>query len=281
MPFFPHCNFGTEDAVAKVAKEFAKPVLLWGPRDETPLKDGTRLRDTQCGLFASSKILQRFNIPFSYIINSRIEDNVFQKGFNNFAAASNVVKQFKKIRIGQIGTRPSGFWTVIANEGELLEKFGIEVRPFNLIYIVNMAKKLLNNPDILFKETYEFIKKNIKLNIGDNSLKRIIALKETLKRISQEMDLSAFAIQCWTDLQDIYEVVPCFANSLLFDERIPVACETDINGAVSSIIAQAAFFKEKPVFFADLTIRHPEDDNAELLWHCGNFPLSLSPTFDL
>ncbi len=24
-------------------------------------------------------------------------------------------------------------------------------------------------------------------------------------------------------------------------------------------------------FFADLTVRHPTNDNAELLWHCGNF----------
>ena len=27
--FFPHCNFGTEDAVARVAKAVGKPVLLW------------------------------------------------------------------------------------------------------------------------------------------------------------------------------------------------------------------------------------------------------------
>ena len=32
---------------------------------------------------------------------------------------------------------------------------------------------------------------------------------------------------------------------------------------------------ESPIFFADLTIRHPDNDNAELLWHCGNFPPSL------
>ena len=27
--------------------------------------------------------------------------------------------------------------------------------------------------------------------------------------------------------------------------------------------------------FADLTIRNPQDDNSELLWHCGPFPYSL------
>ncbi len=41
--FFPHCNFGTEDTVARVGKVLDKPVLLWGPCDEAPLADGMRL----------------------------------------------------------------------------------------------------------------------------------------------------------------------------------------------------------------------------------------------
>lgn len=28
--FFPHCNFGSENCVAQVAREFRLPVLLWG-----------------------------------------------------------------------------------------------------------------------------------------------------------------------------------------------------------------------------------------------------------
>jgi len=59
------------------------------------------------------------------------------------------------------------------------------------------------------------------------------------------------------------------------DEDIPIACETDINGAVSALIAQAATFKTSKIIFADITIRHPKDNNSELLWHCGPFPLSL------
>ena len=40
-------------------KELGIPVLLWGPLDERPEADGTRLRDTQCGLFATGKVLRR------------------------------------------------------------------------------------------------------------------------------------------------------------------------------------------------------------------------------
>ena len=63
--FCPHCNFGSEGAVAMAARKIGKPFLLWGPRDESPLPNGERLRDSQCGLFATSKVLQRFGVPFS------------------------------------------------------------------------------------------------------------------------------------------------------------------------------------------------------------------------
>ena len=62
--FFPHCNFGQEEAVAKVAKAVGKPVLLWGPRDPAPQgEEEFRVFDTQCGLFATSKVLSRYGVP--------------------------------------------------------------------------------------------------------------------------------------------------------------------------------------------------------------------------
>ena len=82
--FLPHCNFGTESAAAKLGKLMNKPLLLWGPRDDAPLGSSIRSRDTQCGLFATSKILRRFGVPFTYITNSGIEESVFEKGFINF-----------------------------------------------------------------------------------------------------------------------------------------------------------------------------------------------------
>lgn len=56
--FLPHCNFGTEFECARLAKELGVPVLLWGPLDERPDENGVRLRDTQCGLFATGKVLR-------------------------------------------------------------------------------------------------------------------------------------------------------------------------------------------------------------------------------
>ena len=73
-----HCNFGTEYVCARLAKDLNLPVLLWGPLDERPLPDGRRLRDTQCGLFATGKVLRRFGVKFTYLTNSRLSDPVFR-----------------------------------------------------------------------------------------------------------------------------------------------------------------------------------------------------------
>ncbi len=69
-----HANFGTEYVCARLARELGLPVLLWGPRDERPEPDGTRLRDSQCGLFATGKVLRRFQVPFTYMTNCRLTD---------------------------------------------------------------------------------------------------------------------------------------------------------------------------------------------------------------
>ncbi|WP_199614011.1 L-fucose/L-arabinose isomerase family protein [Paenibacillus alkalitolerans] len=275
--FFPHCNFGTEDTVGRVGKALGKPVLLWGPQDEAPLEDGMRLRDTQCGLFATGKVLRRFNVPFTYITNSRVDDPVFERGFKNFIAAANVVKHFRSLRILQIGPRPASFWTMICNEGELLERFGIEIHPITLEDIKIAVKRIEKNGGEELSETVEYIKTSLDYSdVTEDDVKRIAALKVAMKSYAAKTGSTAIAIQCWSSLQDAIGIMPCLANAILTDEQIPVTCETDIHGAITSVMVQAAAMNEAPTFFADLTIRHPENPNGELLFHCGNFPVSLS-----
>ena len=111
--FLPHGNFGTEYECARLAKELDVPVLLWGPRDEAPLENGIRLRDTQCGLFATGKVLRRFDVPFTYMTNCRLDDPEFKRGLFDFLAVCNVVKKFSNMRILQIGPRPFDFWSTM------------------------------------------------------------------------------------------------------------------------------------------------------------------------
>ncbi|MDR1559353.1 MAG: fucose isomerase [Clostridiales bacterium] len=273
--FIPHCDFGTEAAVARVAQSVGVPTLIWGPRDDAPLHDGSRARDTQCGIFASTKVLSIFGAQYTYITNSRLDDKVFQVGFKNFLSAARVVKAFKTMRVGQISTRPDPFYSVIMNEGELLEKFGIEVIPTTLVDIERQVKILTQSDSGLLRETMDIFRSRPGGDSIDiEEIKILAALKLTILDWAAREKLSGASIQCWSALQSALGIVPCFVNGELTGEGFPIACESDIYGAVTSVMAQS--LTDDPVFFADLTIRHPKNDNAELLWHCGNFPYKLA-----
>lgn len=279
--FIPHCNFGTEDAVARLCKKVRKPVLLWGPRDEGPDKEGYRLRDSQCGLFATSKVLMRYGVKFTYITNSNIDDEMFDYGFKNFISVVSMYKAFTNMRIGQISTRPQPFWSVICNEGELLERFGIETIPSTLVGLEHGVLDLIKNSNKHVKDVFDDIKTRFKnIQIDDERLMRLSALKLYIKKLAADNGLQAVCLQCWNDLQVALDIMPCFINSELTNEGLPSICETDIHGVISSLIALASIRGREPIFFADMTIRHPEKDNVELLWHCGNFPCSLAESQD-
>lgn len=272
--FFPHCNFGSENRVAQVARALQVPVLLWGPRDDAPNAEGFRSRDSQCGLFATGKVLRRHNVPFTYLTNSWLHGEEWKAGLEKFIRTVNVVKSVKNIRILQISTRPEAFCSVICNENELIEKFNVHLYPVTLNDVMLKMEQVRQEAGEDFQRTLAFVRS---LSKGENEQASMVAaLKVAMKELAQQYRCQAVAIQCWTSLQDVAGIMPCFANSMLTDEGIPTVCETDIHGAITAIMMQAAKMGEGVPFFADVTVRHPENENAELLWHCGNFPYSLA-----
>ena len=273
--FFPHCNFGTEYVCARLARDMGLPVLLWGPLDERPDENGVRLRDTQCGLFATGKVLRRFRVPFTYMTNCRLNDPVFERGLRDFIAVCNVVKTFKNIRILQIGPRPFDFWSTMCNEGELLEKFNVQLSPIPLPELTKEVK-LAKEEGTEVKKTIDYIRANMEICVKDDALENVAALKVAMSKLIKKYGCKAAAIQCWNALQDELGIMPCAANALLNDEGIPVVCETDIHGAITALLVEAAGMGTTRTFFADWTIRHPDIPNGELLQHCGPWPISIA-----
>ncbi len=287
--FTPHCNFGTEDAVAKIGKLVGKPLLLWAPRDPAPNPQGLRATDSQCGVMATGKVLRQFGVPFTYMTNCSPDDEVFERTMRTFLNAAQVVKAMRGLRIGQISVRPDAFWSVKCNELQLLEKFGVEVVPVTLIEIQQRYQKILETRRADLEPIVEDYKKSFDVRVNEESLYRAAALKTALKDWAKEQQVSAMASNCWGPMRDMSGIAACFTFGELTDEGMPVVCETDIHGAITSVIAQAATGWKKASFFADITIRHPTNDNAELFWHCGVFPRStascackpaIAPNFD-
>jgi len=273
--FLPHCNFGTEYECARLAKDLQVPVLLWGPLDERPDKNGVRLRDSQCGLFATGKVLRRFRVPFTYLTNCRLEDPVFERGIKDFLAVCNVVKTFRNIRILQIAPRPYDFWSTMCNEGELLERFNIQLAPIPMTELTE-AVKAAKAEKIKVAKTIKYIHETMNVKIKDDEVENVAALKVAMGELIKKYGCKAAAIQCWNALQTELGIMPCAANALLNDEGIPVVCETDIHGAITALLVEAAGMDTTRSFFADWTIRHPDIPNGELLQHCGPWPISLA-----
>lgn len=275
--FMPHCNFGCEEVVAKLGKALNKPVLLWGPRDETPPADfADRQADTQCGLFASSKALLRYGVPFTYIENCKVTDAAFEQGFKDFVRVASVVKAFRNMRIGQVCVRPKPFLSVMVNESELVERFGIEVIPISSTEILSTVQNILERkPEKLHKLVEDITHKVDCSTMSAEMLNNIAALELAFLETAEHYELSAIASECWSTFAHHLGIRPCFVFGDTTDRGLPVSCETDIHGAITSVLVTAAAMGETPNFLADLTIRHPQNDNGELLWHCGPFPKSL------
>ncbi len=274
--FLPHGNFGTEYECARLAKELNVPVLLWGPRDERPEPNGMRLRDTQCGLFATGKVLRRFRVPFTYMTNCRLTDPEFERGLKDFLRVCNVVKKFRNLRILQIGPRPFDFWSTMCNEGELLERFNIQLAPVPIPELTEELNRIKAEDQEAVQEVIAYAKANMNCEIKDDLLENVAALKIAMKNLAHKYGCSAIAIQCWNALQGEIGIMPCAANALLNEEGLPVVCETDIHGAITQILAEAATLNEKRAMFADWTVRHPDNENGELLQHCGPWPISVA-----
>lgn len=278
--FLPHCNFGTEFICARLAKDLGKPVLLWGPLDERPEPDGTRLRDTQCGLFATGKVLRRFQVPFTYMTNCRVDDPVFERGLRDFLAVCNVVKTFRDARILQIGPRPYEFYSTMYNEGELIEKFNIEVVPVPLPEltrgVADAKAECTGDGTSEFEQQLAWIEEHYDRDCTNEQVQTVAAMAVAMRRMIKKYHCTAGCIQCWNELQHELGIMPCAANAILNEEGIPITCEADVHGAITTLMVEAADMRAHRSFFADWTIRHPDEPNGELLQHCGPWPCSVA-----
>ena len=274
--FIVNCNFGNEEAAADIAKAMGKPVLLWAPLDDEYYVDGMRPTDSQCGLFGVSRQMQRFHIPFSHLPCCRVESDEFKDGFLSFVRVACMVKNFTGLRIGQIGLRPAPFYSVIWNEGELMEKFGLKIIPINFALIEQRMKATLDERPAEMKEIADGIRKNYHMDdLTPKYVDTMAAYAVTLKRLYTEFDLDAISAECWTATPVMFDgFAPCTVYSILNDMGYLVSCESDMHCLLTMILLKSATLGEGKPLFGEFTVRHPEDRNAELLWHCGPFPLS-------
>jgi L-fucose isomerase-like protein len=274
--FFINSNFGNEEAAAHVAHELGKPVLLWAPLDDVFEPDGTRYTDSQCGIFGLSRQLQRRNVPFTFIETCRVEDEIFDKSIRSFFSVCCMVKNFRGLRVAQVGMRPKSFCSVIFNEGELLQKFDIRVIPVNMAVVIDKFNRILKERKKELEDGARLLLSRYEMDdITPPLLEKVYAFVLLYEEIGKEYDVQAVSAECWTAMQLAVGAMPCTAYSVLADLGHIISCESDLHGAITMMLLSCASLGEKIPFFGEFTVRHPENKNAELLFHCGPFAYSL------
>ena len=270
-------NFGNEEAAADIAKALGKPILLWAPLDDEYYVDGMRPTDSQCGLFGVSRQMQRYNIPFSHLPCCRVESEEFREGFRSFVRVACMVKNFSSLRIGQVGTRPAPFFSVIWNEGELMQRFGLRIVPINLAILQDRFLKTKEEKKEEIAHFVQVFKDNYKMDeLTPNYLERMACLVVTYIGLFEEFKLDVISAECWTATPVMFDgLAPCAVYGILNDLGYIISCESDMHCAMTMVLLESAALGEKRPFLGEFTVRHPENKNAELLWHCGPFPLSV------
>jgi L-fucose isomerase-like protein len=106
--------------------------------------------------------------------------------------------------------------------------------------------------------------------IPAEALMRMAKLGVGIDRWMAQNELTATAIQCWTALEELYGVVPCMVMSMMSNNLLPSACETDIAGLIGMLAMSRA--SGQPSALLDWNNNYGEDPNKGVVFHCSNLP---------
>jgi len=266
-------NFGDERAVANTLRwaGLNVPVLVHAFNDiggKMTIKDR---RDSFCGKMSVCNNLRQYGIKYSLTRLHTVDpdDASFQEDLMAFAGTCRIMRRLKNARIGALGARPAAFNTVRFSE-KLLEQAGISVETLDLSEALGWINKMGDKDAAVVAKLDAIRSYTSTRGIPEASLLRMAKLGVAIDRWVQEKQLSATAIQCWTALEEFYGVVPCTLMSMMSNQLMPSACETDIAGLVGMYILQAA--SEQPAALLDWNNNYAKDPNKGVVFHCSNLP---------
>jgi L-fucose isomerase-like protein len=266
-------NFGDERAIANTLRwaGLKVPVLIHAFNDEGGKMTIRDRRDSFCGKMSACNNLRQYGIPYSLTKLHTVEPSnpEFVADLRRFVATCNVVRKLKNARIGAIGARPAAFNTVRYSE-KLLEASGITVETLDLSEVLGWARRMADEDREVNEKLVQITDYTNVRGIPKSSLVKMAKLGVAIDRWVKDQNLSATAIQCWTALEEFYGVVPCTLMSMMSNNMLPSACETDIVGLLGMYILQAA--SGKPAALLDWNNNFGGDPNKGVVFHCSNLP---------
>jgi L-fucose isomerase-like protein len=269
-------NFGDEVGTV-TALDLARlnvPILVQACDDNLDEMDVAHRRDSFCGKLSVCNNLYQYKIKFTdtSLHTCNIKSEEFSKDIEFFDKVCRVVSGLKNARIAQIGTRPAAFKTVRYSE-KLLEDSGITVVPVDLSEIIFKASAMETTEEVLNKVAEIKAYGNIPCSIPEENVVKSAKMAITVEKWVKENECVAGAMQCWSSIQENYGCAACLPMSMLGEVGIPMACETDITGALTMYALQLA--SGEPSGYLDWNNNYKEARDKCIAIHCSNYPKSF------
>jgi L-fucose isomerase-like protein len=266
-------NFGDEKAIANSIRfsGLKVPVLVHAFPDDMTRMGFTDRRDSFCGKISVSNNLAQYDIPFTPTSLHTVDptSESFRLDLRQFAATCRVVRGLRHVRIGALGARPAAFNTVRYSE-KILEHHGVSVETLDLSEALGQAGQL-SDDDATVVAKQDAIKKYAEVgHVPASVINRMAKFGVVVDRWIANNRLHATTIQCWSAIQDYFGVFPCPLMSMMSNQLLPSACETDVNGALSMVALQLA--SGQPSMLLDWNNNFADDPDKAVVFHCSNLP---------
>ena len=270
-------NFGPESAETLLAKYFDGPVMFVAAAEETQDNLVGGRGDAYCGVLNASYNLALRNIKAyipEYPVGTATEVADMIKEFIPVARA---VIGLNNLKVISFGPRPQDFLACNAPIKQLYN-LGVEIEEnseLDLFEAFNKHEGDERIPAIVKEMEEELGAGNKKPEILPKLAQYELTLKDWVRDHKGYRKYVTLTGKCWPAFQTQFGFVPCYVNSRLTAQGIPVSCEVDIYGTLSEFIGQVV--SDDIVTLLDINNSVPKDMYKESIE--GKFDYTLQDTF--
>jgi L-fucose isomerase-like protein len=275
-------NFGDEKAVANTIRMsgLEVPVLVHAFPDQPGRMLMGGRRDSFCGKISACNNLWQYGIRFTLTQQHTVapEADGFKEDLRSFAATCRIVKGLHNVRVGVIGARPAAFNTVRFSE-KLMEHAGISVETLDLSEVLGRISRMTDD-DAKVKAKLQGIEGYVSTRgIPPASLTKMAKFGAVVDDWMQTNQLAGSSVQCWTAMEEFFGVVPCTLMSMMSNNLLPSACETDMIGMIGMYVLQLA--AGEPSAIVDWNNNYGDDPDKAVIFHCSNLPKHFFEDFKM
>ena len=270
-------NFGPEISETLLAKHFDGPKMFIAAAEETGNNLCGGRGDAYCGMLNASYNLALRNVK-AYIPEYPVGDaSDCADMIHEFIPIARAVMALSDLKIISFGPRPLNFLACNAPIKQLYN-LGVEIEENSELDLFEAFHKHAGDeriPAIVKEMEEELGEGNKKPEILAKLAQYELTLKDWVQEHKGYRKYVAIAGKCWPAFQTQFGFVPCYVNSRLTDQGIPVSCEVDIYGALSEFIGTV--ISQDTVTLLDINNTVPKDMYEEDIK--GKYDYTLKDTF--